>query len=210
MKDNNIFWNNFNYFLDASPVKTVSNGLGQVEIAPGVFLTLQYPTGLGVALFGSNGWKIENNNIFGNFKWGVAMFSDPFNDGDDATSENNQVLNNEMGRDGTDTNNIDFWVDGSGLANCFSGNDSSTKAPDPGGQTSTADLYPGCPAPVGPTPGASGTSDGDGDLVGELVGYVGSTDAKLPETQECSWNKHSHPPFKDFEPVSITPGPDCP
>jgi hypothetical protein len=191
-------------------VNTVSNGLGQVEIAPGVFLTLQYPTGLGVALFGSDGWKIENNEIFGNFKWGVAMFSDPFNEGLDAMSQNNQVLNNEMGRNGTDTNNIDFWVDGSGLANCFSGNDSSTKAPDPGGQVSTADLYPNCPAPTGPTPGASGTSSGDNDLVGELVGYVGSTDNKPPEDQECSWNKHSHPPFKDFEPVSITPGPDCP
>ena len=28
IKDNNIFWNNFNYFLPNSPVKTVSGGLG--------------------------------------------------------------------------------------------------------------------------------------------------------------------------------------
>ena len=28
IKDNNIFWNNFNYFLPNSPVKTVSDGLG--------------------------------------------------------------------------------------------------------------------------------------------------------------------------------------
>ena len=31
IKNNNIFWNNFNYFLDASPVQTVSNGLGEVD-----------------------------------------------------------------------------------------------------------------------------------------------------------------------------------
>jgi Pectinesterase len=205
IKNNNIFWNNFNYFLDASPVQTVSNGLG--SLGP---LTLQYPTGLGIALFGANGWKIQNNQIFGNFKWGVAMFSDPFNEGLDAMSQNNQVLNNQMGRNGTDTNAIDFWVDGSGLANCFSGNNSSTKAPDPGGEVPTADLYPECPAPAGPTPGASGTSDGDGDLVGQLVNYVGSTDANPPENQECSWTQHAHPAFKDYEPLDITPGPVCP
>ena len=28
IKNNNIFWNNFNYFLPNSRVKTVSNGLG--------------------------------------------------------------------------------------------------------------------------------------------------------------------------------------
>ena len=66
--------------------------------------TLQYPTGIGVALFGADGWTVKNNNIFGNFKWGVAMFSDPFNEGDDATSQNNQIINNEMGRNGTDIN----------------------------------------------------------------------------------------------------------
>lgn len=210
IQNNNIFWNNFNYFLDASPVQTVSNGLGELNCPGPDCVTLQYPTGLGVALFGANGWTVKNNEIFGNFKWGVAMFSDPFNTGDDAISENNQVLNNEMGRNGTDTNNIDFWVDGSGLANCFSGNDSSTKAPDPGGQVSTADLYPSCPAPAGPTPGANGTSFGDLDLVTELIEYVGSSDDNPPENQECSWNQHPHPAFEDFEPVDITPGPVCP
>ena len=37
IKDNNIFWNNFNYFLPNSPVKTVSGGLGGAAV--------NYPTG---------------------------------------------------------------------------------------------------------------------------------------------------------------------
>ena len=71
-----IFWNNFNYFLPNSPVHTVSGGLGQIGD-----LTIQYPTGVGVVLFGGDGWMVRENNIFGNFKWGAAAFSDPFNAG---------------------------------------------------------------------------------------------------------------------------------
>lgn len=206
IKDNNIFWNNFNYFLPNSRVKTVSNGLGQIGD-----LTLQYPTGIGVALFGSDGWTVEDNQIFGNFMWGVAEFSDPFNDGDDAVSRNNQVINNEMGRTGADTNgHYDFWVDGSGGNNCFSGNDSSTFAPTTDASATIAELYPNCPVPSGtqPNPGATGTSLGNANMVfAQLVPYV-TTDP--PENQQCSWAEHSHPPFKDFEPLVVTPGPNCP
>jgi len=208
IKDNDIFWNNFNYFLPNSGVSTVSNGLGQLGDS-----TLQYPTGIGVALFGANGWTIQNNNIFGNFMWGVAEFSDPFNDGLDAESQNNQVLNNQMGRNGTDTNgHYDFWVDGSGGNNCFSGNDSSTFAPAPDASATIEQLYPSCPVPDGvqPNAGASGDSNGNGAMVGQLLGYVLSNDANPPENQQCQWNVHEHPPFKDYEPISITPGPDCP
>ncbi|MCB0876388.1 MAG: hypothetical protein R2718_10880 [Solirubrobacterales bacterium] len=206
LKNNNIFWNNFNYFLDASPVKTVSNGLGQIGD-----LTLQYPTGIGVALFGSDGWTVKDNQIFGNFMWGLAEFSDPFNDGDDATSQNNQVLNNAMGKNGTDTNgNYDFWIDGSGGNNCFSGNNSSTFAPTTDASATIAQLYPPCPVPDGsqPNPGATGGSLGNNNMVfNQLVPYV-TTDP--PENQECSWTQHPHPAFKNYEPVDITPGPDCP
>ncbi len=209
IQNNNIFWNNFNYFLEASPVDTVSNGLG--ELAPGQIL--QYPTGIGVALFGADGWTVKNNEIFGNFKWGAAAFSDPFNDGLDAVSENNQFLNNNMGRNGTDTNGFyDFWVDGSGSNNCFQGNNTSTFAPTTNASATLAELYPGCPVPGGsqPNPGATGNSNGNGDMVGQLLDYVLSSDSNPAENQECKWNQHPHPPFKDYEPVDITPGPDCP
>lgn len=200
IQNNNVFWNNFNYFLPTSSVKTVSNGLGTIGTA-----TIQYPTGVGIALFGADGWVVQNNNVFGNFKFGVAAFSDPFNEGDNAISQNNQVINNLMGRAGTDTNAVDFWIDGSGSGNCFSGNDTSTFDPSP--TATNAQLYPPCPAPAGPTPGATGTSLGNLDQVTELINYV-TTDP--PQNQECSWTQHPHPPFEDFTPLDVTPDPTCP
>jgi parallel beta-helix repeat protein len=154
IRDNNIFWNNFNYFAPGSSVKTVSSGLGEIG-----GLTIQFPTGVGIFVLGSDGWTIENNQIFGNFKWGVALSSDPFNEGDQAISRNNQMINNAMGRGGTDTNAVDFFVDGSGSGNCFTGNQSSTF--DPSTTATTESLYPACPAPPSPASG-TGTSAGDG------------------------------------------------
>ena len=208
IKDNNIFWNNFNYYLPNSPVKTVSGGLGG---------GVNYPIGIGVILFGSDGWKVENNQIFGNFMWGAALFSDPLgNEGDDAISRNNQLVNNSMGRDGTDTNgNYDFFTDGSGGNNCFKGNDTSTFAPDnsaPGsdGHATIAQLYPTCPVPAGtqPNPGATGGSFGNVNL--QILQLLPLVSADPPENQECFWTKHEHPKFKKFEPLNVTPGPDCP
>ncbi len=198
IEDNNVFWNNFNYFLPNSRVKTVSNGLGEVE---GIG-TIQFPTGAGIVLLGADGWIVRNNQIFGNFKWGAAAISDPFNEDDNAISLNNQFINNQMSRNGTDTNAVDFFSDGSGSGNCWSGNttttfDHSQSMPDP-------ILYPSCPAPVGT--GGNGASIGDQEQFGELAGYVTTNP---PENQECSWTKHDHPAFKKFKPLNITPGPTC-
>jgi len=208
IENNNIFWNNFNYFLPNSRVKTVSNGLGTVE---GIG-TIQYPTGVGIVLLGSTGWVTQNNQIFGNFKWGAAVVSDPFNcegppsdgcpAGDDAVPFDNQFLNNKMGRDGTDTNAVDFFTSGAGSGNCYSGNVSSTF--ESSTTSSDAVLYPTCPAPAGT--GGVGTPFGDGDNFGKLAAYV---TASPPENQECSWTKHDHPPFEKFKPLTVTPGPTC-
>lgn len=204
IQDNNIFWNNFNYFLPNSGVKTVSDGLGTIDLGSGP-QTLQYPTGVGVALFGAQNWVVQNNNVFGNFKFGIAAFSDPFNEGDNAISKDNQIINNTMGRGGTDTNAVDFWVDGSGSGNCFSGNDTSTF--DPSSTATNEQLYPGCPSNAAANPGATGASFGNLEQVTELVDYV-ATDP--PENQECKWTQHPHPPFEDFVAVDVTPGPSCP
>jgi hypothetical protein len=197
IENNNIFWNNFNYFLPNSKVKTVSSGLGTVGT-----LTIQYPTGAGVVLLGSDGWTVQNNNIFGNFKWGVATISDPTNDGDNAINMNNKIINNTMGAGGTDTNAVDFFTDGSGSNNCWSGNTSSTF--DHSNTSLDLQLYPPCPAPPGT--GGNGSSLGDSDQFSKLLNYV-TTDP--PENQECSWIKHDHPKFEKFKPLVITPGPTC-
>ncbi len=203
--DNNIFWNNFNYFLPNSPVKTVSNGLGQF-----MGLTLNYPTGVGVAIFGGTGWTIKDNNIFGNWKWGSAAFSDPLgNVGDNAISRNNQFVDNQNGRNGGDPNGSDYFFDGSGSGNCISGNTSSTLDNQTSGPAvSDSDLYPTCPAPPAPNPGATNGSTGNiGQQFGDLAGYVATSP---PENQQCSWKVHDHPAFKKYEPLNVTPGPTCP
>jgi len=51
--DNNIFWNNYNYYLPDSKVQTISNGLGQLGDQ-----TINFPTGVGVVLFGTTGWAV--------------------------------------------------------------------------------------------------------------------------------------------------------
>ena len=198
IENNNIFWNNFNYFLPNSSVKTVSNGLGQIGD-----LTINFPTGVGIVLLGADGWIVRNNNIFGNFKTGAWTISDPFNEGDNAISQNNQFIDNQMGRGGTDTNQVDFFNDGSGGANCFQGNSSSTF--DPGTAPDSA-LYPTtCPAAPAPATG-TGTSAADGGQFADLVAYVA---ANPPETQQCSWAVHDHPAFEQFTPLTVTPGPTC-
>ena len=195
IEDNKIFWNNFNYYMPDSPVHTVSGGLGQIGE-----LTINYPTGIGVVMLGSDGWKVRDNDVFGNFMWGIASFSDPFNEGGDAVNQNNRYLNNRMGRGGTDVNQFDFWDDGSGSGNCWSGNvagdppsEGEVTFRDAGNPTPA--LYPDCP----PT-GGTGTSGGDGEQLGELIGYV---TADPPCKQQDSWEEHSHPPFRGLEPLEV-------
>jgi hypothetical protein len=189
IRNNDIFWNNFNYFLPKSPVQTVSNGLGTF-----MGKTINYPTGVGVAIFGGDGWKITHNRIFGNFRWGGALFSDFSNTA--ALSENNVFKNNQMGRNGTDPNGADFFTDGSGKGNCFADNGSGVTYDNAGGATN-ASLYPSCPAPAPPTSG-TGTVNGEPKQFGELAGYVLSTP---PCKQQDQWTRHKHPKFKKFKPI---------
>jgi hypothetical protein len=193
IRDNDVFWNNFNYFLPRSPVHTVSGGLGQIGDR-----TINYPTGVGVALFGSDGWVVRDNRIFGNFFWGAASFSDPFNEV--AVNQENRFIDNQMGRGGNDTNRFDFFNDGSGSGNCFAGNSSSSFDVTLDTHHSQAFLYPGCPPPAS---AGTGTNQGDGasDLsgqVGELAGYVLSDP---PCSQQDEWVRHSHPRFKRITPI---------
>ncbi len=199
IEKNNIFWNNFNYYAPGSPVQTVSNGLGQLGDQ-----TINFPIGAGIVMLGADHWQVRNNAIFGNFKWGSAAISDAIgNEGDDAISRNNEFTNNANGRSGTDTNAVDFFDDGSGSGNCFSGNDSSTF--DPSDTATIEFLYPSCPAPAPPASG-TGTSTGDPSQFGELAGYVLSDP---PQNMECSWTRHEHPKFKKFKPYEVG-GVACP
>jgi hypothetical protein len=199
IRKNDIFWNNLNYYLPNSPVEPVGEELG--EIGP---ITLRYPSGIGVVLFGASNWLVQNNNIFGHYAYGSATASDPLNEGDDAISTANMFKNNANGRSGSDPNAVDFFADGSGSGNCFQGNSSSTF--DPSATATTESLYPTCPAPAPPASG-TGTSTADISQLGDVVSYLGSDP---PETMQCNWNETPHPKFKKFKPFMVNPGPVCP
>jgi hypothetical protein len=195
IRDNKIFWNNFNYFLPKSPVKTVSGGLGMIGDR-----TINYPTGVGVALFGSDGWLVKDNDVFGNFFWGVASFSNALDTTGMALNENNRIVHNTMGRGGNDKNRFDFFNDGSGKGNCFKDNQSSTFDLTADHQYPQAFDYPTCPAPKS---AGTGTVQGDGahnftGQVGELANYVLSDP---PCSQQDQWVRHKHPDYKGITPI---------
>jgi hypothetical protein len=114
IEHNLVYWNNFDYYRPGSPVRTVSSGVG-ADAA-------NYPIGDGVILFGTTGWTVKDNSIFGNFLWGGAAFSDPTNETGKAENNSNRFIDNEMGAKFTDANGVDFYNDGSGKGTCFTGN----------------------------------------------------------------------------------------
>jgi hypothetical protein len=190
--NNLIFWNNMNYYKPKSPVKTVSGGLAGGSV--------NYPTGIGVVMFGTTGWKVYDNQIFGNFMWGSAQFSDPTNS--EALNQYNEVTDNKMSRGGKDTNRFDLYNDGSGSHNCFMGNNTATEDVQSGATQTSLQLYPLCPNNLGP-PVGTGTTTADPAQGAELLQYVAQ---KPPCKQENFWDKHSHPKFKSYKPYEVPGG----
>ncbi len=174
IRGNRVFWNNFNYFKPGSPVKPLPSAAG----------SFNYPTGTGVVLFGVTKWKVSDNDIFGNFKWGVFSVSDPtFKP---ATNRRNRVTGNRMGGANGDANGVDVFTEGSGSGNCWSGNGTVTL--DPGSQPDVQ-LYPGCAG----SPPANGRDDQQlGEVAGYLLQGVG---------QESSWVKHPHKRVGTYKPI---------
>ncbi|MCC6754962.1 MAG: hypothetical protein IT199_01120 [Solirubrobacterales bacterium] len=214
---NDIFWNNYNYYSTGTKFQTVAT-IGDVN----------YPIGVGVGLYGSDGVEVYNNNIFGNEKWGAATFSGPelfdINQGDDAKNMNNQFRNNTMGRGGVDPNgNYDFFSDYSGGGNCWAGNSAGSTFAPGNGSVPLSTIYPNsCPQPkvangnvvafnftaglqINPAflPPADPSEDPS-----TIFGYVTS---HPPKMQECSMTISTpHPAYKDFvedraDPVTCTP-----
>jgi hypothetical protein len=208
---NNVFWNNYNYFLAASSFKTVSGGLGKLGS-----ITVNYPTGVGIVLYGGDGNVVKQNNVFGNYKWGVASFSGPgeiyvANEGDEAKNVNNQIVENSMGREGADPNGeYDFWNDGSGGGNCWGGNTAGASLAPGNGKVPLAKLYPACPQAAVEYDKVSSLNLEAGlqlNLAEEsdpktILGYAGSNP---PQNQQCSWVRKvaAHPAFEKFTPVEV-------
>lgn len=212
---NDVFWNNYNYFLSASKFHTVSGGLGQLAGA-----TVNYPTGVGIVLYGGDENIVRDNNVFGNYKWGIASFSGPgevfvANVGDDAKNINNEIVENTMGREGADPNGeYDFWNDATGAGNCWGGNSPAASFAPGNGSTPLGTIYPACPQPKVLTDQAKSLNIsaglqinlGDESDPKTILGYAGSTPA---QNQQCTWVRRvaAHPPFEKFKPVEIAAQP---
>lgn len=220
-EQNNVFWNNYNYFLAGSSFKTVSAGLGELS-----GLTINYPTGSGFLLYGGANNVVRQNNVFGNYKWGIASFSGPgesfvANEGNDAKNINNQILENSMGRAGADPNGeYDFLNDATGGGNCWAGNSAGSSFAPGSGAVPLAQIYPACPqAPVlADSVPSLNLAAGIQVILSEtsnpttILGYAGQSP---PQNQQCSWVRPlpAHPAFEDFAPVEIAAQPgelSCP
>lgn len=181
--DNDIYWNNFNFYYGA-PFQIPG------ESATG----FRYPIGVGILLFGSQDTTVENNRIFGNWLGGFAELPAVQLAGseDPALKEasvlrNNVVRNNAFGAGGNDLNGRDMLYDGSGSGNCFEGN----QVMSPNVPANNATFAP-CPGPATNTP--------DPTVLGEAIGWVaGSVDN--PPSFESAWIRHPHAPRKGVTPL---------
>src|SRR4051794_13310725 len=147
--DNDIYWNNFNYFKGA-PFTLERASTGGVP----------FPVGVGVFLFGGRRTLVEHNRIFGNYLTGVAMVQQLLLKQKDAQElQGNQIVRNEFGKAGTDMNGRDLFYDGDGSGNCF-GENSGVETTLP----SDPETFPACPM--------SGPNKLDTDMQQTAIGWA--------------------------------------
>jgi hypothetical protein len=109
--DNDIFWNNFDYYKGA-PFK-VRKGATSVP----------YPVGVGVLLFGGRRNRVSDNRVYGNHLVGVAGLQQVLLKQTDAQQlVGNIVRDNVFGLGGNDLNGRDLYYDGDGSDNCWGPN----------------------------------------------------------------------------------------
>ncbi|MDW5596710.1 NosD domain-containing protein [Conexibacter stalactiti] len=179
--DNDIFWNNFNYFRGA-PFEVRQGAKG-----------LSYPVGSGVLLYGSQNTTIERNRVWGHFLVGIgAVDAIELRDRDEAAIRGISVTDNVFGRDGTDLNNYDLFypgtIRGTNTDNCFSGNVGVQKTLPLTGST----LKP-CPF--------------RGEIPIDNSAYITAVNWLGDRTHEAAWVQHAHPPFEGITPLVHYSGP---
>jgi hypothetical protein len=160
---NDVFWNNFNYYLGA-PFKLEGTSVGNVP----------YPVGVGILLYGGHNNTIENNNVYGNWLTGIGgIQAVTLKEPDLQTLVGNKVMNNKLGLGGQDLNGYDLYYDGDGSGNCFSGNTGvSTMLPADGS------TFAACPF--------SGTNTFNSTAQQQAFGWA------LAKDHESAWQRHPH------------------
>ena len=170
--DNDVFWNNFNYYKGA-PFKLRK----QATATP-------YPVGVGILLFGGRRDQVTNNRVYGNYLVGIgALKQILLKQTNAADLIGNQVHDNVFGLGGTDLNGRELFYDGSGSDNCF--------GPNVGVQNTT----PANGGTFAPCP-FSGANTFDSAAQTEAVNWsVGDS------THEANWIKHPHAPKAGLKPL---------
>lgn len=185
--NNDIFWNNFNFYYGAPfeiPGDAAAGFAG-------------YPIGVGILLFGSQDTTVENNRIYGHYLGGFAAIPQlqlQIEHGDDpklleaSVLRNNVVRGNQFGREGSDRNARDMAYNGSGTGNCFA--DNVTFSPNVPSSGST--LAP-CPGPAQNTV--------DDAVLGEILPWATEGKPNQPATFEKYWIKNPHSTVPGVQPL---------
>jgi parallel beta helix pectate lyase-like protein len=163
ISDNDVFWNNFNYYLGA-PFKLEGTSVGEVA----------YPTGVGILLYGGHRNTVSNNRVYGNWLTGIGgLQAITLKDQGNATLVGNKVTGNQLGLNGSDMNGVDLFYDGDGSDNCYSSN------------TGVTTTVPANPAVFAPCP-FSGANTFDSTAQQTAIGWAVNPD------HEAGWQRHPH------------------
>jgi hypothetical protein len=177
--DNDVFWNNFDYFQGAP-----------FTLRKGATGDLAYPVGTGILLYGGRSNQVTGNRIWGNYLFGAGMIEAvTLNQADAKDLKNNSFTNNSYGitgiganKGGEDLNGGDFAYDGNGEGNCVT--EPAFKSPTVPADGST---WSACPF-AGPN---AFSSDAQSTMIQPAV------DA----THEKYWVKHPHQPIAGITPL---------
>jgi hypothetical protein len=173
IRDNEIFWNNFNFHAGA-PFKPKESG-----VVPLV------PVGTGVLLLGGRRNVVENNRIFGNYAVGAAAIEGfLLQENPQARAlAGNVIRNNAFGLDGSDLNGRDIAYDGNGSDNCLAPN------------TGVAVTLPADGATIAACP-FTGANAFDGATQLQMAQMAGPAAVS-------QWIKHPHAPKQGFTPLEL-------
>jgi hypothetical protein len=173
IRDNEIFWNNFN-FHQGAPFKIATEGTSALA-----------PVGTGILLLAGRRNIVEDNKIYGNWGIGVALIQGILLQKNPQAVDlvGNEVRDNQFGLDGTDLNGRELAYSGNGSGNCF------------GGNTGVSITIPADQSTLSPCPFTGANTPNDGALT-EMLGLAG-------EASVAKWNRHPHAPKSGFEPLEL-------
>ncbi|HVP03214.1 MAG TPA: right-handed parallel beta-helix repeat-containing protein [Solirubrobacteraceae bacterium] len=193
ISDNDIFWNNFNYYA-GTPWKLAATSTGT-----------NFPVGIGVLLFGGRDNRVENNRVWGNYLGGVGGLQQALLKQVDAQElQGNIVRGNDYSNGGKNPNGRDLFYDGDGKNNCFDPTGTQNNEP----QDNRTLVACGEQGYTGPNfYSGVGFAGGKSDLnalltgnpeFGTIAGWALSIDKKNPASAEAAWVKPAQAPIPGY------------